>query len=766
MANKSKAEIDGTQITGDWAREETLSDILAMLEKTYGKSGKKKTTTREKDVDKKRETQSKLFKSANKGLTEWINKNKSNIKQVNSSIKTNKYVNEGINILGDTTHLAGKTINRFGSSTRTAVEELDKLDGSVQGANDAFFKVVGGAGALGTVFGVVAGIIDQFAEFQTQAIQTGFSFSQELVNTRGNIAGVGMNMKQLSDILASNGEAVRSLGGNSAQSANSFIDLISEVKAANRQFGLFGMTSEEIAGVTAERLDLMRRQGFVEDQAYNATVDSFQLLNHEVLAYSKLTGRDRREIQRNNLAMREGTELLLADLSKLGPNATVSFDSMTNGMSAIFGSSGDEFAGIFSSMVESHFMGGMERLSGDQLGALIHIPGLREIFEEARDQFIRNADNPAAMKDISLNFATDSAEAIQQAMDKGLVSQARLQEDSPVGDLLRSVIGARQQANNFLNRTADEIEEAFSGDMDRGEAELLMIRERIQTLQNEFQAMLVSAFTFGGTPADLLNEDNFKSAQETIANFGESIKGVMEFLSGLGSLVLPDGTGDISAAFIGGIGAMFAVQGAVTLAMVAGARLAMGAAAAMFNPVTLAAIVGAWFATGGAMDSVNNTVNGWLNDTLGTNFKTDYDMAGWWDRYMAGETTFWTDTPITPTGSNASTESPKIPTGGNTSTESSPSASMMMGNPTKAQSTLPPVRTPPPQFQDLDMETQSNLRMQTPRGELDQRLETGGIDKETHAILTGRTFERMEALIIRQTEAVEKMRRDFADNQN
>ena len=118
MANDSKAQLDGNQITGDWARDETLSDVLALLEKTYGKNGKKKTPN-EKDADIKRETQSKLFKSANKGLTNWINKNKVNIKQVNDSVKSNKYANESINILGDTTHLVGKTINRFGSKTRT-----------------------------------------------------------------------------------------------------------------------------------------------------------------------------------------------------------------------------------------------------------------------------------------------------------------------------------------------------------------------------------------------------------------------------------------------------------------------------------------------------------------------------------------------------------------------------------------------------------------------------------------------------------------------
>lgn len=676
---------DGSVVQGNWATEDTLDAVLQVLEKAHGKRGRGAGSE-----DKARSESAKSISynsKAMKKLSQNVDDLKAKFKDGNSKLKnfarSNEKAAESIDILSDTSGIAGRAFKGLSGRTADAADELDKLDGSVKGANDAFFKVVGSAGALGSAFGVVAGIIDQFAEFQTQAIQTGFSFSQELVNTRGNIAGLGMNMKQLSDILVTNGEAVRSLGGNSSQSANSFIDLVGEIKTANRQFGLFGMTTEEIAGLTAERLDVLRRQGFVEDQAYNATVESFQLLNHEVLAYSRMTGRERREIMRNNLAMREGNELLLSDLSKLGPNATTSFDSMMQGMSAVFGASGDEMAGIFTSMVESHFMGGMERLSSDQLAALGQIPGLRDVFEEARDQFIQNADNPAAMRDIQLDFAQEAGTLIQTAMDKGLVQLARVQEDSPVGELLRSLIGARQSATNFLNQTADEIREALGG-VDANEAELLMIRDRIQILQNEFQAMLVSAFTFGGKAEDLANEENFKKAQEAISNFGERLSGLMDFFASIGDLVMPDGSGEISNAFVGGISAMFTAQGAVMLAMVGGVRsmwslangiltgksTATGAASTTSKggaktiskrlPVIGTAIgaglglidkeykdagygVGDRAVLGvveGALDLLDigaNLTNSITNGLIGTDLNTDIDLGGGWKDWVTGE---------------------------------------------------------------------------------------------------------------------------------
>ena len=90
MANDSKASIDGNQITGDWAREETMSDILAILEKKYGKGGKKKTNN-DKDDNKQRQLQSKLLKGTNDGFKKYLDVNKKRIKQGQDFIKSNKF---------------------------------------------------------------------------------------------------------------------------------------------------------------------------------------------------------------------------------------------------------------------------------------------------------------------------------------------------------------------------------------------------------------------------------------------------------------------------------------------------------------------------------------------------------------------------------------------------------------------------------------------------------------------------------------------------
>jgi len=569
MAKDSEIKLpDGSVISGNWATEDTMEEILSVLQKKYGKSNNTPKKSSNDEHIKQVEASSKAFKA----LNGWVNNSKTSIKaRIKSEtdlILANENASEAVALLRDTSDLAGKGFKGLVGKVDTTINEFDKLDGSLKGTNDAFFKVAGGAGAIGTAFGVAAGVIDQFAEFQTSALQTGFSFSQELVNTRGNVAGLGMNMKQLSDIIVNNGEAVNSLGGNSASSANAFINLIKSIKASTRDFGLFGMTTEEIAGLTAERIDLLRRQGFVESVAINSAKDSFKLLNQEVLAYAKLTGKERREIMRNNLSMRDDSALILADLAKLGPNATVSFDSIMQNMSAVFGNSSDEFASIFTSMVTSQFRGGMEMLSSDQLAALQQVPGLHELFETAANNFMQNANNPSAMKSIQLDFARQAGDLIQNA---DIIDLAYYQQDNPVGDLLKSIVGAGQAATNFLNKSNKEQDAAFTATMAESEQQLLMIRDRIQILQNSFMASLLEGFGFGKLE-DVLNDDNFNSMQSGISEFGDGLKILVDGFKDLVGIFTDSGNGSLVDEMVVGAGLLFASTSPFTIAMIAGAN--------------------------------------------------------------------------------------------------------------------------------------------------------------------------------------------------
>lgn len=591
---------DGKDIELDWATEETLGKVLEVLEKKYGKAGSAKTK-QDKADEKTRKSASKSFKFVAEQTEKYSKKIKESKEELSGFVRKSESAAEALDLISDGSHVAGKWVKKLGTTSASAVDEIEKMDGSAKGATSAFFKIVGAAGAVGTAFGIAAGMLDQMVEFQTNAIQTGFSFSSELINTRGNVAGLGMNMKQLGDIISSNGEAIRSLGGSGVSATNAFIDLVKDVKETSKEFGLFGMTTEEIAGLTAERLDLLRKQGFTGVVAADAVTDSFAELNHQVMALSKLTGRDRREIMRNNLATREGASLLIHDLAKLGPNATASFDSVMTSMSAIFGEQGSTFTDVFSKTLESHFMGGMERLSGDQLAAMSQVDGLRELFETARDQFLANADDPAAMRDINEKFGQSVSELLAASADD-ITKLARYQEDSAVGEFLREMVAAGQSATNFMLKTEEEKRMAYETAMNDDEKDMLQMRDRMNILQNSFQAQLLRLFGIEDL-ASVLDDDTVANAETIMTEFGDVLVGIRDGLFSLFEL-FDNGTW-IDELAVAGL-ALFAANGVLSLAMASGAKLAFArivapAAVATATAATTAVTSGALGATTGTM---------------------------------------------------------------------------------------------------------------------------------------------------------------------
>jgi hypothetical protein len=226
----------------------------------------------------------------------------------------------------------------------------------------------------------------------------------------------------------------------------------------------------------------------------------------------------------------------------------------------------------------------MEMLSETQLAGLSQIPGLHEIFTTARDEFIQNADDPTAMRDIRDRLNRDAGELIQSASDNGLINLARYQAADPVGQLLTTFVEAGQNATNFLNQTPTEQAAAYAHVMDGSERNLLLLRDKIQILQNTFAASLIQGLGFGNIE-DMASDENFEAAQEKIAAFGDALSKIREFVMELAGLVDVNGSGSITTAMVAGIGVMFAAQGLVTLAMVGGVKAAMAAAALAATPV-------------------------------------------------------------------------------------------------------------------------------------------------------------------------------------
>lgn len=573
----AKSEIilpNGDKVTGNWSTEETMASILKVLEAKYGKTGKGGT---EKKEEAEKVKKSKLATKLQDSYNKRIKKAQESIQKLNAATKKqleqHPKVAKALDVMADGTTLAGRGLAKLGGRAKDLHDDLDNLGGSAQNTSNSFFTLVGGAGALGTAFGFIAGLIDQYADFQVAAIQTGFGFSSELTNTRMEVGKLGLNMAQYGRILTENGEAIRSLGRTGLESSNEFIKLIDNVKTTAYQFGMFGMTTEEVAAAVGAQLNVARLQGFQGQQATAAITESFNELNHQVLAYSKLTGRERREIMRNNLATREGSEALIANLAQYGPQAQASYDAVMSSLAGVFGKrGGDELTGLLDAEFSQFFLGGMEQMSQDQLTALSFVPGLKEQIEATREQVMANINDPKEVGKIMLESSREIGGILQANQDK-LAKDAVMYADQSYGSILASLLAASQEANNFLMRTPEEIEAAL-GPLESNEKNLLLLRDRIDTLQNTFMGAILKGMGIDNLE-DLANEGTFNglmsgidSFGDTLASFRENVMAVSDFFGG--------GPTGLIAIMTAGAVALFAANSLFTMAMVAGANKVWG----------------------------------------------------------------------------------------------------------------------------------------------------------------------------------------------
>jgi len=566
---QGEATLTGDSVQGNWATEETMTALLDVMENAYGRKGKGggDTDKQQKKHNEAVEHSSKLFRNLNQRIEDAKSAIKDRIKSERElAEKSTPQLVEAFDVMKDSGRMAGKGIKNLGSSAAGAVEEFEKMEDTAKGVSDTFFKVVGGAGAIGTAFGVAAGVLDEFIEFQTGAIQRGFSFSGALVDTRTEVAEVGLRMRQLGDVIAMNGEALRFLGSNGRDATSTFIGMIDSYREQTRQFGFFGATTEEMAGQLIEQVDILRRGGMQENLVRAQAVDSLKMLNEETYALSRLTGVERREIMRNNLEMQESNALLLHNLGNLGPEAMAGYNSM---MQTLTGSLGGDSPVIemINNMLRTYFADGQIKLTPDEIAAMNMVPGLQAALQDLVDDF--TARSGAVTQDLQFADIRGIAEILGRQNDQIADQVEILGEEDGMGAILLGLLQSEQNARNILSRTLDEAERILAEDISDSEAEMLMLRDRIRVVQQEIMASFLRLFQLDDLE-DLANDETFEAVRANVAAFGDGLESISNGIERLAS-IFGDGDGTIVDEMLVGAGLIFAAKGAVALALAAGA---------------------------------------------------------------------------------------------------------------------------------------------------------------------------------------------------
>jgi len=155
-----------------------------------------------------------------------------------------------------------------------------------------------GLGAIGAQVGTFFGIMEEFGNSMSNLRRVGTGYLENLQKLRGETARIGLGLEQFGALVAENGITVRSLGNNTTEGTNELIKLTSRFREITKEFGYFGMSSQEMTRLLLDEVELKRR-AMGSDKVNAATqtklVDSLKeqlKLNEEM---SSLTGQDIRD---------------------------------------------------------------------------------------------------------------------------------------------------------------------------------------------------------------------------------------------------------------------------------------------------------------------------------------------------------------------------------------------------------------------------------------------------------------------------------------
>lgn len=155
-----------------------------------------------------------------------------------------------------------------------------------------------GLGAIGAQVGTFFGIMEEFGNSMSNLRRVGTGYLENLQELRGATAEIGLGLEQFGALVAENGITVRSLGNNTTEGSDALIKLTKDLRDVTKEFGYFGMSSQEMTRLLIDEVELKRR-AIGADNVNADTQDKLVASLKEQLklneAMSSLTGQDIRD---------------------------------------------------------------------------------------------------------------------------------------------------------------------------------------------------------------------------------------------------------------------------------------------------------------------------------------------------------------------------------------------------------------------------------------------------------------------------------------
>ena len=209
--------------------------------------------------------------------------------------------------------LLSKMTSRIGGVTNSATGAaagISRLgDETKAGAfSQRIFDAMGMAN-FGVQFGMAFGYAEELGEVMNKTARVGVNFGDKLIEVQAQAGSLGLTLDQFGKVVGTNGAVMAGLGDTTSQGMHRFLELGNAVREGTRNFGFFGMKSDEMAMILADELEI-RRQTIGTEGLRNLKTGEFTAQMVESLkineAMAAITGQDVQERRKAGLEARRG----------------------------------------------------------------------------------------------------------------------------------------------------------------------------------------------------------------------------------------------------------------------------------------------------------------------------------------------------------------------------------------------------------------------------------------------------------------------------
>ena len=410
--------------------------------------------------------------------------------------------------------LLSKMASRIGGATNSAsgaAAGFQRLgDETKAGAfSQRIFDAMGMAN-FGVQFGLAFGYAEELGEVMNKTARVGVNFGDKLIEVQAQAGNLGLTLDQFGKIVGTNGAVMAGLGDTTSQGMHRFLELGKAVREGTRNFGFFGMKSDEMAMILADELEI-RRQTIGTEGLRNLKTGEFTDQMVETLkineAMAAITGQDVQERRKAGMEARRGA-VAQSYLSEQTMHTQQQFARLAESLGSL-GPQGKELTDAILSGIAT----GMDPTA--------FAPQLITFLEQGAQDLINFATNSLGDASISTeDFAIQSQELVSNLKNSGILGgqQARLM--AVFGNSSAEALLAIQTRTQAIDNVTEAYEKAAE--------DLLGNAEKTKGIRGLASTMDEVAASIKATTGLFIQS---MTGTDGIANLGEAIGSMAEGFS-------------------------------------------------------------------------------------------------------------------------------------------------------------------------------------------------------------------------------------------